>query len=92
MLRGAITTTRLATITAIEHHKPSKFKMFSQQCHQFKENSPFATQDQKVAPTQSRHLARRITRDASRISIFLPQRLEIKTTPATDKWCKNENT
>ena len=65
MLRGVITITRLATITVIELLSPSKFKIFSLQPHQFKENNPFATQAQKVAPTQSRHLARRITRDAN---------------------------
>jgi hypothetical protein len=67
MLRGVITTTRLATITVIEHHHQSQFKILSPQCHQFKEISPFATQAQKVAPTQSRRLARRTTRDAKNL-------------------------
>ena len=64
MLRAAITTTRRATIIAIEHHHPSKFKMFSQQRHKVKKSNPFATQALRVAPTQSHHLAKRITRDA----------------------------
>ena len=66
MQRDAITTTRLATITVIEHHHPSKCKIFNQQRHQLKESNPFATQVLRVALTQSHHLARRITRDVSR--------------------------
>lgn len=67
MLRGVITTTRLATITVIEHHHQSKSKMFSQQRHKFKEKHQFATPVLRVALTQSHHLARRITRDAKNL-------------------------
>ena len=64
MLRAAITTTRLATTTVIEHQLLSKYKIFSRLSHQFKESNQFATPALRVAPTQSRHRAKRITRDA----------------------------
>ena len=62
MLMDAIPITKLVTITVIEHQHQSRFKTFSQQCRQFKENPQFATQDQRGAPTQSQHLVKRITR------------------------------
>ena len=64
MLRGAITTTRLATITAIEHHLQSQFKILNPQCHQLKENNQFVTRALKAALTQLHRRARKITRVA----------------------------
>ena len=70
MLRAAITTTRLATITVIERQHQNKSKIFSRLPHQFKESNQFATPALRVVPTQSRHLAKRITRDAKNVSVF----------------------
>jgi hypothetical protein len=67
MLKGAIPTTRMVTITAIEHHHQSQFKMLSRQRHQFKENSPFATQAPKVALTQSHQVAGKIIKGANQL-------------------------
>ena len=67
MLRGAITTTRPATITVIEHHHPSLFKILSQQRHQFNKINLFAIKGPKVALTRSHRRARKITRDANNL-------------------------
>ena len=70
MLRDATIITRQATITVIEHHLLSKYKIFSRLSHQFKESNQFATPALRVAPTQSRHRAKRITRDAKNVLVI----------------------